>query len=88
MLLVPAWKKALVNPDNPSPLGEPSLEAVLQADKITISEFKFNFSISVTVKIPSLSFVDFLGGVRIRPGSAMLLIWLAITAWVAKEINL
>ena len=45
ILFVPAWKNALAKPDNPSPLGVPSSEAVLHADNIMTSDCKFNFSI-------------------------------------------
>ena len=79
-------KKAEVKPDNPSPFGDPSSDAVLHADKITILALSFNFSISEIVKIPSFSRVDFSGGVRINPGSEILLIVFATTACVANTI--
>ena len=62
-------KKSIVNPDKPFAFGLPSSEAVLQADNITISELRFNFSISETVRIPSLSLLALTGGVNINPGS-------------------
>ena len=55
---------------------------------MTILALSFNFSISEIVKIPSFSTVDFSGGVKIKPGSEILLIVFATTACVANTIYL
>ena len=71
----------------PSPFGDPSSDAVLQADKMTILALSFNFSISEIVKIPSFSTVDFSGGVKIKLWFRNV-IRVATTACVANTIYL